>query len=1211
MAELPSDQINRLEQYLNYLATGSGEIPSEPQNRLEQYLEYLCENGGGGGLPDPTLLPAGSVLVGDGAEWKPQDGYGYTGKQFTFETSGYGPSYTPVTPPHPELTYKPLHSTTLTTINFTPMSVVYNWDGSEHPFTFDNTLGYYVFDEGFIHDWGASLNVWVQENVLPEDESARTVKVYENALHQIDPKYIPGAKQMFSLLIWNMGTGFYIDFPDAPNFIRAVNADGMEKVGIYNAISISDGPYDMASLNYTINVAILLQTNDGELMVYTFNMSRNPDAPNFHQIGHFKTSDLLPSPGVDGTGLVSIGGKWVKQTGYPIDAEITRNTAAAGSPEGEYTPFTMSEYELSYTPSSIKYSWDGSIHEVTKNSQGALSFDDGYILEYPAMAFMYWKVMVKTSAIPSYVTFASVTVQERTLKKLDPSFVPWPPYKSLRRLASYAYEVTFDTIPEDTDANLFTASGCSSVVSNGRLYSNLDWKYNNNVIFHVKCNGFEGMAFSDRLTEGALDDDLIGQLPYHIRDGRNDAGIMVATHVVYNDLAWSGASSGALFTRIPITKLPYKVLTEVSDMSAFESWCTANLPAFYDGWLGRLETYALQFIVTDGTTTYVITMTGRPPFASLVCVNATNNPKLTNFYWINQSTISSRSSLSQEHPTGIERWNALRTWGVPDMAGIRFTQSYERTDRLSDFIGESGTTKDSTDEELLAIRDLAYAAYQNRTRNGETWQTVYSVVYSPNKLETLYIQEDFETKVIGESIEFDLNSATAGDLLMVASNKRIGYESRQAFVEAYPESSVGLQYSNGQLHVLNEDITLEELAKFLRPGTRILVFDQSFDKIGEAAVFGYWEQNVDGPFLPRTWAVRFNPHDDTIIEGLITLSPNIVDDELVGGRITYRPLPSDHSDYVFAMPRKIYLGPSEQDAIKLYFDSMIPQRYTPRVGNYSSICEMRLTEDYLKLVPGTIGTKGIDSYVYDEQMNLVDSHSNTEHYYDVVVSHQPPFSQFMLLIGDSFIEQGYIAPDLRGLFTADGNVLHLVGTKGSGDDKHEGYAGKSAVDFASGFPGSPFGESGFDFGSYVTSHGYGDVLNSVYIQLGTNDVSAGSIMSDAQIDAVISAFDTIVGSIRAYDGAMRIVLGTTVGCTADTAKFSEAYYGNGEREIMQQNMRKLAAAIIDHFAGTDYLRVAPVVGILDPTEDFHNSVHPNAGGYAKMAKCVYDTMRQF
>lgn len=775
MAELPNDQINRLEQYLNYLATGSGDIPSEPQNRLEQYLEYLCENGGGGGgLPDPTLLPAGSVLVGDGVDWTPQDGYGYTGKQLKAETIGYGPEITTPPPPHPELTYKALYmpNGVTTSLNFTPASVVYNWDGSEHPFTYDDTLGYYRFDEGFIYvgigQFAFGTNVYVQENVLPEDESARTVKVYENVLHQIDVKYVPGAKQMFSMSIVNMMGPYIITFPDAPNFIRAVNAAGNDwtnKVGIYSAISIGDGGFAPGSFLNTINVALLLQLQSGDPVVYLFNMTRDPDAPNFHQIGKFKMSDVLPTAGVNGTGVVSVGSKWFPQTGYAINMEIPMDVSTSKlDPEGEYTPFQMSNLGLGYTPSSIKYSWDNSVHPLTLNPEtGAWEFDNGFI-EIFDLSSRPFRVMVRTSVIPSWVFEPSVQVQQKIVQKFDP-----------------------DLLPDD------------------------------------------------------------------------------ATH---------------------------------------------------------------RFV--------------------------TDNEKAA--------------------------WNAK--------------------------------------------------------------------------------QDSIDLKA-----------------------------------------------------------------------------------------------------------------------------------------------------FVFAMPRKIYLGPSTQDAIKLYFDSMIPQRYTPRVGNYTAICEMRLTEDYLKMVPGTTGTKGIDSYVYDERMNLIASHSNTDHYYDVVVSSDVPGPQTMLLLGDSFIEQGYIAPDLRGLFTADGVTLTLVGTKGSGADKHEGYAGKSAIDFANGFSGSPFGESSFDFASYMTSHGY--TIDSAYIQLGTNDVSAGSIMSDAQIAAVISAFDTIVGAIHTYSSAIKVVLGTPVGCTADTAKFSEAYYGTGEREIMQQNMRKLSAAIIDHFADVANVRVAPVVGILDPTEDFHNSVHPNAGGYAKMAKCVYDTMRGF
>lgn len=57
---IPSYPENRREEYLNNIATGSGEIPPYPENREEQYLDAIARNGGGGG--------GGGVLVvhGDG-----------------------------------------------------------------------------------------------------------------------------------------------------------------------------------------------------------------------------------------------------------------------------------------------------------------------------------------------------------------------------------------------------------------------------------------------------------------------------------------------------------------------------------------------------------------------------------------------------------------------------------------------------------------------------------------------------------------------------------------------------------------------------------------------------------------------------------------------------------------------------------------------------------------------------------------------------------------------------------------------------------------------------------------------------------------------------------------------------------------------------------------------------------------------------------------
>lgn len=120
-------------------------------------------------------------------------------------------------------------------------------------------------------------------------------------------------------------------------------------------------------------------------------------------------------------------------------------------------------------------------------------------------------------------------------------------------------------------------------------------------------------------------------------------------------------------------------------------------------------------------------------------VNATANPKLANFRWKNKAMVA-RSEL-QERPTGIERWNMAPT----DLKRLKFTEAYKTATRLSEFVGINGTTKSSDDAELLAIYETAHALYQERERDGRTWHTMHSVVYSEKGMECLYVQEDFTT----------------------------------------------------------------------------------------------------------------------------------------------------------------------------------------------------------------------------------------------------------------------------------------------------------------------------------------------------------------------------------------------------------------------------------------------------------------------------------
>lgn len=302
-------------------------------------------------------------------------------------------------------------------------------------------------------------------------------------------------------------------------------------------------------------------------------------------------------------------------------------------------------------------------------------------------------------------------------------------YSSLKKITPYLFEITFDTLPEQGNVPP-VIGGCSSFVKNGRLYRNLDWNYTETASFHVICKGFEGMGFIDGLSEADLDPYQLSQLPFHLADGRNDSGIMVSTHVLFNDWEWENEGSVGIHT------LPYFILSNVKSIDELPEKLSDILgDLFIPDALTEAE-YLLQFLVTDGKKTFAIL----PPESgsgAYVIQDISDNPKLSNFRWVNKDQVL-RTEL-QTRPNGVERWNAMPA----EPESLRFTKAYEAPTRLSEFIGIDGTTKLSTEAELLEIYERAHERYLNRTRNGETWQTMHSVVYSSGKMEELYVQEDW------------------------------------------------------------------------------------------------------------------------------------------------------------------------------------------------------------------------------------------------------------------------------------------------------------------------------------------------------------------------------------------------------------------------------------------------------------------------------------
>ena len=312
----------------------------------------------------------------------------------------------------------------------------------------------------------------------------------------------------------------------------------------------------------------------------------------------------------------------------------------------------------------------------------------------------------------------------------------------IKRLGEYLYEATFDFIPEYKVLNVNPIiGGCTSFVRDRKLYRNLDWNYDNTAEFHIICKNFEGIGFIQGMNDGEIDREKVAQLLYHLVDGRNKYGIMVSTHILFND--WSYDGNGE--RNISITTLPFHILNELHNIEDIENVLNPYLLNIKIPDQLKEMGYLIQYLVTNGTTTYAIL----PPESSdgfYSIVNITSNPKLTNFRWVNRANISRSDEDIQLHPTGIERWNSVNNNTI--LSDLRFTKAYEEPTRLSEFIGLRNTDKNSTDAELTEIYAIAHEKYQTRTRNGELWQTVHSVIYSADKIEHLWVQENYDKDYI-------------------------------------------------------------------------------------------------------------------------------------------------------------------------------------------------------------------------------------------------------------------------------------------------------------------------------------------------------------------------------------------------------------------------------------------------------------------------------
>lgn len=226
----------------------------------------------------------------------------------------------------------------------------------------------------------------------------------------------------------------------------------------------------------------------------------------------------------------------------------------------------------------------------------------------------------------------------------------------------------------------------------------------------------------------------------------------------------------------------------------------------------------------------------------------------------------------------------------------------------------------------------------------------------------------------------------------------------------------------------------------------------------------------------------------------------------------------------------------------------------------------------------------------------------------------------VLVIGDSTVNAGTETQTMLDLDSSDETFdLTLLGTRGTGENKHEGRGGWTAYsyvnlaqDSTSTYTNSFYNpeKESFDFSYYMATQDYTD-LDVVFLQLGINDMFASK--TDEQVESAINIFtenlEIMISSIHEYDPEVKIVINLIIPCQLDQNKFTQAY---GTRQTVwacKRNTYKANLKLIENYVSRENVYLSWFNATIDAYDEIGNDVHPNAEGYAALGNQMYNFLK--
>lgn len=275
--------------------------------------------------------------------------------------------------------------------------------------------------------------------------------------------------------------------------------------------------------------------------------------------------------------------------------------------------------------------------------------------------------------------------------------------------------------------------------------------------------------------------------------------------------------------------------------------------------------------------------------------------------------------------------------------------------------------------------------------------------------------------------------------------------------------------------------------------------------------------------------------------------------------------------------------------------------------------------DYKTLIEGGKNEDG--DYIISFGINWGEYINKVFHVINVDKNSGSGTTKKILFIGDSKTDANKYTQYLLDMFEEDPMNIELLGTRGPGNNKHEGRSGWSAENYVENnawrgvIEESPFWNpqtEQFDFAYYMEHNSY-DHVDYVFINLGTND----------SYDNFIDYYHKMIDGIRAFDSNILIA----IWIPAPFATFGGYTHKNNDNQTF-----KMMQAIIDEFDSegnrSNKIYVVPTHMNIDTFYDFpwknvkiNNSTEETyrvctdqiheSNGYEHVAEVIYGYIKYF